>query len=244
MSTNDSAKRLAGKVALVTGAGSGIGNATANLFASQGAQVIGIDVDRHATLNGPRYVELDVRDSAGWDRVVAETISAEGRIDILVNAAGVIRYAPLAEVGLDEWEFVVGVNQTGTFLGMQAVIPAMLQGGGGSIVNISSAWGLIAGKGVGAYHASKGAIHGLTRAAAVEFAPNGIRVNTIAPGWVRTPLAEAQDADLNKVVIAGIPLGRGGEPDDIAYGCLYLASDEACFVTGADLVIDGGAVAS
>lgn len=237
-------QRLENKIALVTGAGGGIGNAVANLFTAHGATVIALDLAFVEPMDeSVECIIHDIRDERSWHEVVADIIARYGRVDILVNSAGVIRYAGITEVTDEEWDLVIGVNETGTWLGMRAVIPAMVSTGGGSIVNISSGWGLAAGANVAAYHASKGAIHGLTRTAALEFASDRVRVNTVAPGWIHSPMSHAQAADINASVIASIPLGAGGQPTDIAYGCLYLASDEAGFVTGADLVIDGGALA-
>ena len=166
-----------------------------------------------------------------------------GRVDALVNAAGVIGYEGIVDLPLDEWKRIIRIDQTGVFLGMRSVIPAMIGNGGGSIVNFSSDWGVVGDIGVTAYNAAKGAVRSLSRNAAVTYARDGIRVNSMIPGWIRTPLTDRQPEDANQRVIGSTPAGHGGDPIDIARGCLFLASDESTFMTGTDFVIDGGFLA-
>ncbi|MGN7778220.1 SDR family NAD(P)-dependent oxidoreductase [Mycolicibacterium sp. 22603] len=234
--------RLAGKIALVTGAAQGIGRCVAEQFAVQGATVYATDLVADRLPSGAHAMTLDVTKPEQWSRVVEEIASQAGTIDVLVNNAGVIAYADIASVTDAEWERVLTVDQTGVMLGMRAVIPGMKRRGG-SIINLSSAWGVVGGSGVAAYQAAKGAVRSMTRNAAITYATHNIRVNSVIPGWVRTPLAEAQDPAINQDVISSTPLGRGAEPVEIAHGCVFLASDEASYVTGSDLVIDGGMLA-
>ena len=237
--------RLADKIAIVTGGAMGIGLATARTFAEEGAQVVIADLTKPELDEVPSisYAELDVTDEVAWNRLVDEVVSDFGRLDILVNNAGVIDYAGIAEVTLEDWERVIGVDQTGVFLGMRTALRPMLEQRSGSIINLSSAWGVVGAEGVAAYQAAKGAVRGLTRNAAVTYAKDGIRVNTVIPGWVTTPLTDRQPAEKNAEVIALTPLGFGAAPQDIAWGCVYLASDEARYVTGSELAIDGGLLA-
>lgn len=238
--------RLKDKVAVVTGGAVGIGLATARLFAEEGATVVVADLEKpELEADGPalEYAELDVTDEDAWQRVVDEVVARHGRVDVLVNNAGVIDYAAIDAVTPEAWERVVGVDQTGVFLGMRAVLGPMRAQGAGSIINLSSAWGVVGSEGVAAYQAAKGGVRGLTRNGAVTYARDGVRVNTVIPGWVTTPLTDAQPAEKNAEVIALTPLGFGAEPRDIAWGCVYLASDESRFVTGSELVIDGGLLA-
>ena len=236
--------RLEGKVALITGAQQGIGRATAEAFEAEGAVVYAADLtDTFEVINGARTIALDVSQEDAWQSAVDAILAEHGKIDVLVNNAGVIAYSGIEDIGVEEWDRVIGVDQTGVWLGMRSVIPSMISAGTGSIINLSSAWGVVGGVGVAAYQAAKGAVRSMTRNAAITYAPQGVRVNSIVPGWIRTPLAEAQDPEINARVIGGTPLGRGAEPIEIAYGCVYLASDEASYVTGTDLVIDGGLLA-
>jgi len=237
--------RLNGKIAIVTGAAMGIGRAVATRFADEGAWVIAGDVAPFGRAGDLRIDQqhLDVADDASWRHLVERVLHVYGRIDILVNAAGVIGYDPITELDLAEWERIVRVDQTGVFLGMREVIPSMIEAGRGSIVNFSSDWGVVGGVGVTAYNAAKGAVRSLSRNAAVTYARHGIRVNAMIPGWIRTPLTDRQPEDANRRVIGSTPAGHGGDPIDIANGCLYLASDESAFVTGTDFVVDGGFLA-
>jgi NAD(P)-dependent dehydrogenase (short-subunit alcohol dehydrogenase family) len=234
--------RLEGKSAIVTGGGRGIGRAIADRFAEEGASVVVLDREEPLVpLLAGQVLRLgDVADPATWDAVVQDVTADHQPIDILVNNAGIIDYALLHEVELKRWDRAVAVNQTAVMLGMRAVIPGMVARGAGTIVNISSIWGSVAVAGAASYHATKAAVRNLSKNAAITYAQQGVRVNSIHPGIISTPLVAAQDAAVSAVVVAKTPLGRMGDPRDIANGALYLASDEAAFVTGAELVIDGG----
>ncbi|MTD53211.1 SDR family NAD(P)-dependent oxidoreductase [Amycolatopsis pithecellobii] len=230
--------RLTGKVAVVTGAAGGIGHAVATLFAQEGATVIATDVRPDGDL-----VPLDVSSEEDWRRVVTEAERAHGRVDVLVNNAGIGVAEGIVESDLASWNRVIAVSQTGAFLGMREVIPVMRRGGGGSIVNVSSIWGVTAVPGLAAYHAAKGAVRTLTKNAAISYAQDGIRVNSVHPGFVDTPMTQANDPAVNAVIIGATPLGRAGRPSEIACACLFLASGESSFVTGAELAVDGGYLA-
>lgn len=239
--------RLKGKVALITGAAQGIGSAIATLFAEEGAVVVATDIKKPAAGNLPTTVEfrqLDVSKSEDWDRVVEAVLAEHGRIDVLVNNAGIVfSYAPIHATKLDDWDTVIGVNQNGTFYGMRSVLPAMLRQKGGSIINISSIWGVVGAEGVAPYQAAKGAVRTMTKNAAITYAKDNIRANSIHPGIIWTPLIEAQDKGITDSLVAGTPLGRLGSGEEIAYGALFLASDESSYVTGVELPIDGGILA-
>jgi NAD(P)-dependent dehydrogenase (short-subunit alcohol dehydrogenase family) len=237
--------RLQGKIALVSGAASGIGLAVATRFADEGAIVYATDIkapsDSYAA--GIRALDLDVADEAAWKRVVDTIVAEQGRLDVLVNNAGIIAYEPIHELGLAEWHKMIAIDQTGVFLGMREAVRIMRPQRSGSIINVSSIWGNAAVAGAHSYHAAKGAVRNMTKNAAMTYAEEGIRVNSVHPGFIHTPLTDAQAPELNEVVIAATPMKRSGRPDEIAAGVLYLASDEASYVTGSELVIDGGYLA-
>lgn len=242
--------RLDGKVALVSGAARGMGECEARLFVREGAKVvlgdvldeIGQPVAADLTRQGEAatYVHLDVTVESQWQQAVATTERLYGKLDILVNNAGIVRMAPLDETSLDAWNEVITINQTGVFLGMKHAIPAMRRAGGGSIINISSVAGLVGLPNIPAYQASKGAVRLLTKNAAVQYAKDKIRVNSIHPGRIETPMTANLTPERRAMVLDLTPLGRDGKPEEVAYGVLYLACDESSFVTGAELVIDGG----
>ena len=238
--------RLADKIALVTGAARGMGRTTAELFAAEGAHVIAADVrdpDPAFETDAIEAVRLDVSSEDEWRRVVAEIVERHGRIDVLVNNAGVIQYEGLEAMTLEIWNRTLAVDQTGVFLGMREVVPVMKRNGGGSIVNISSIWGSAAVPGAHAYHAAKSAVRNMTKNVALEFVGDGIRCNSVHPGYIVTPLTEVQAPEVNQLMIDTTPMRRPGQPIEVAYGTLFLASDEASYVTGIELVIDGGYLA-
>ncbi|WP_291039679.1 glucose 1-dehydrogenase [Herbiconiux sp.] len=237
--------RLTGKVAIVTGAGRGIGRSIAEVFAEEGATVIATGrASSDSTFpEGVEYHRLDVATEEGWSRVVADVIARHGHIDVLVNNAGIIAYETLHELTLDDWNAVVATNQTGTWLGMREVIPHMIAQGGGSIVNTSSIWGTAAVSGAHAYHATKGAVRNMSKSAAITYAKENVRVNSLHPGFIETPLTDAQAPEINEYVVSMTPMGRAGKPREIAHGVVFLASDESSFMTGSELVIDGGYLA-
>ncbi len=252
------AERLAGKVALVTGGASGIGAATARLYAQEGAAVAVADINDNlghgvAKESGDGfYIHLDTTDEAEWEAAVQQTLDRFGRLDILVNAAGVsgripgTKSAPVIEdQDLENWNMVMNVNSTGIFLGMKHVVPAMKAAGGGSIINISSIYGLVGSPHNVAYHASKGSVRLATKSVALQYATDNIRVNSVHPGFVTSPMTQIthNDPELAKPRLDKTPMGRFGLPEDVANGCLFLASDESNWMTGAELVIDGGMTA-
>lgn len=244
--------RLRGKVALITGASGGQGAAEARMFAEEGAAVIIADVldeqgealaaEISATGAIAWYRHLDVTDEDAWATVVAEVESELGRLDILVNNAGVGDRRGVIEQGMRGWERVLDINVWGPIAGMRTVAPVMARGGGGSIVNISSIAGLT-GYDTAAYTASKWALRGVTKVASLEYADDGIRVNSVHPGTIVTPMLDDVPADVLQNYVRVTPMRRAGVPDEIATAVLYLASDEASFITGAELAVDGGFVA-
>jgi len=232
--------RLAGKVAIVTGASSGIGRATADLFAEEGAAVYATDITPRDASGRITYVKHDTSSEDEWVALTRRIDKEHGKLDILVNNAGIVgTYDTITEVKMSDYHRIIAVNQTGFFYGMRYSIPLMQRGGKGSIVNISSIWGLIGAIGVAPYQASKGAVTTLTKNAALTYAP-AIRANSIHPGAIRTQITANQDEAMNQQLIADTPLKRMADPREVAFAALYLASEESGFVTGAELVIDGG----
>jgi NAD(P)-dependent dehydrogenase (short-subunit alcohol dehydrogenase family) len=241
--------RLDGKVALISGGARGQGATEAKLFAQEGAKVVFGDVlddagkrveeDIRQAGGSATYTHLDVTQESDWQQAVATAVSTYGKLDILVNNAGILRRESIEETSKELWDTVLAVNATGVFLGTKYAIPAMRQAGGGSIVNISSVSGMIA-LGAPAYNASKGAVRVFTKVTAIQHAKDNIRCNSIHPGPIDTPMTQTTDTARRDKIMSDVPLGRYGTSEDIAYGVLYLASDEARFMTGAELVIDGG----
>lgn len=245
------AGRLEGKAALITGAARGQGAAEARLFAAQGAALMITDIRDEALgaleeelRNSGASVtamRLDVTREADWEAAVAGAVGAFGRLDILVNNAGILSMAGVEDTTLEEWDRIVAVNQTGVWLGMKYAVPAMRSAGGGSIVNVSSIYGMIGSGAAAAYQSTKGAVRILTKTAAIQYAPEGIRVNSIHPGVIDTGMVDEEvPAEFRPVLVAATPLGRMGTPEEIAYGALFLASEESSFATGSELVLDGG----
>jgi len=245
--------RLTDKVAIVTGAAHGMGEEEARLFAREGAKVVVADIlddlaeavasDIRAEGGEAIAAKIDVTSEPGWVALIAKTVARYGRLDILVNNAGISGSSVGDPDGLDGWERIITVNQTSVFLGTKLAAAQMAKTGGGSIVNISSIMGFVGGaSGHPAYSASKGAVRIYTKSAAVRYGPLGIRVNSVHPGYM-PPMLNATNANERADKIALTPLGRLGKPIEVAYGVLFLASDEASFVTGAELVIDGGYIA-
>jgi cyclopentanol dehydrogenase len=245
--------RLKGKVALISGGARGQGAAEARLFASEGAKVVIGDVRDDLTrqtadainaksANSVRAIHLDVTRAADWRNAVETCVREFGGLDILVNNAGIANMKGLEQTSEEEWDAMVNVNQKGVWLGMKAAVPAMRQRGGGSIINISSIYGLIGSTGSTAYHGTKGAVRLLTKAAAVQYAREKIRVNSIHPGLIHTPMVEdaLPTPDALKPIVDLTPMGRGAQPDEVGWCVLFLASDEASYVTGAELAVDGG----
>jgi NAD(P)-dependent dehydrogenase (short-subunit alcohol dehydrogenase family) len=244
------ADRLKGKVALISGGARGQGAVEGKLFAREGAKVVLGDVleaDGTRTAEEIRaaggnvvFVKLDVTSADDWQRAVDTAVSTYGKLDILVNNAGILQMEGVEDLTSEVWERVTAVNQKGVWLGMKVAVPALRQAGGGSIVNISSISGLIGTGLQTAYQASKGAVRIMTKTAAMEYAKEGIRVNSVHPGPIDTPMTTPLDREVWQMFLNGVPLKRAGTSEDIAYGVLYLASDESSFVTGSELVIDGG----
>ena len=237
--------RLEGKVALISGGARGQGAAEARLFAAEGAKVVfgdildelGAQVEAEIRELGSEanYVHLDVTSEADWAAAVQAAVNRYGKLDILVNNAGIVSWGRLEDSSSEEWDRIMEVNAKGVFLGTRAAIPEMRRIGGGSIINISSISGLVGQDTVqAAYNASKGAVRLLTKTTAIQYASEGIRANSVHPGSVATPMTAARQADpeILRQSESRIPLGRIGQPLDIAYGVLYLASDESSFVTG------------
>ncbi|MFE4230015.1 SDR family NAD(P)-dependent oxidoreductase [Arthrobacter sp. NPDC056886] len=233
--------RLANKIAIVTGGGSGIGAGIVDEFRKQGAVTIAADITFSESTGTERY--LDVTDESAWIRLVEDVTTEHGPLGILVNNAGTTGFQPLDELDRAEWDRIVNVNQLGTYLGIKACIPSMRKGGAGSIINVSSMFGSKAVPALAAYQASKAAVLGITRNAAITYAAEHIRANAILPGWIDTPMTASQDRRLNQRFVESTPMQRGGVPLDIAHAAVYLASDESNFVTGIELPIDGGYLA-
>lgn len=235
--------RLQDKVTIVTGAASGIGEATAARFLAEGAIVYAADLAYTESRDeGARHERpLDVTRLEQWARLVEEIEAAHGRIDVLVNNAGLVgTYEPLTTVELADWHRVIEVNQTSVFYGMRSVLPGMQRHRSGSIVNMSSVWGCVGAPGVAPYQASKGAVTLMTRNAAVSYATDGIRVNSVHPGIITTPMTQAQDPAVSARMVAMTPLGRAGRPEEVAAAVTFLASDEASYITGLQMFVDGG----
>lgn len=246
--------RLAGKVAIISGAASGMGAEEARLFAREGAKVViadrlevdgkKIETEIKAAGGEALFVRCDVTQETDWQNVIQTTVSRFGKLDILVNNAGVSSTMVADPLDTDGWRRIMEINATGVFLGTKHAIPAMQRVRGGAIVNISSIMGFVGGEGGHpAYHASKGAVRIFTKAMAVKYGPDGIRVNSVHPGFMPPMRTSNPNAAEREDQVRLTPLRRIGKPLEVAYGVLFLASDEASFITGTELVIDGGFIA-
>ncbi len=248
--------RVAGKVALVSGGARGLGEAQAKLLAAEGAKVaIGDVLEEEGRkveaeineLGGEAFfMPLDVTKADDWNAIIAETVSRFGKLDVLVNNAGIGGRGGLEDMTEEEWDEVMAVNAKGVFLGTKLAMPELMKTGNGSIVNISSQMGIVGSDTSNpGYQASKAAVHVFTKSIALRYATQGIRVNSVHPGPIDTPMLQAGfiDPERMKRVMSKVPMGRVGQPEEIAYGVLFLSSDESSFITGAGLVIDGGYIA-
>ncbi len=247
--------RLESKVAFISGGARGMGAVEARLFAKEGCRVaIGdlredegqkIEAEINETGGECLYLRLDVTSEESWQAAIAATVARFGKLDILVNNAGIYRTERVEETSVELWDQVMEINSKGVFLGTKQAIPELRKAGGGSVINISSTAGLVGSDMAAAYSASKGAVRLFTKATAIQYAQDGIRANSIHPGIIQTDMTAALLADPNQYQarLGRTPLGRIGKPEDVAYGALFLASDESSFMTGSELVIDGGRTA-
>lgn len=243
--------RLDGKVALISGGARGQGATAARRFVAEGARVaVGdiLDDDGKALVqelgDAASYAHLDVTKEEDWKAAVAGAEGEFGRVDVLLNNAGILAFGKIEDSSLEDYMKIVNVNQVGVFLGMKAAVPAMKRAGGGSIINISSVEGLRGLPRLTAYTASKFAVRGMTKSAAVELGKYNIRVNSVHPGFIDTPMTRAQGlegVDVDKLFSSGVPLRRAGTPEDIVNMVVFLASDESSYCTGAEFIVDGGA---
>jgi 3alpha(or 20beta)-hydroxysteroid dehydrogenase len=243
-------KRLANKVAIITGAARGMGAATARLFAAEGARVVIADVlDPEGTALAAELGDIslfrhhDVSDEGSWQQLVADTVGRFGGVDVLVNNAGVLLMRGLLDTQKQEFERVLAINLVGTFLGIKATAPKIIERGGGAIVNISSVDGMKGSNATAAYSSSKWGVRGLTKVAAMELAHRGVRVNSIHPGGVSTPMTMRPGAEaMVEKFYKTMPLGRIGQPEEVARVTLFLASADSSYICGAEIVVDGGMI--
>lgn len=241
--------RLENKIAIITGGGSGIGLSCARLFCQEGAKVVIFGRRQDRLENAVREigenilaVSGDITRQEDIKKLVETTLNTYGRIDILVNSAGIFTGTPLHEMKDDEWDTALDINMNGVFKLTREVLPPMIRQKSGSIVNISSILGLVAAPGTSAYNVSKGALNQFSRSLAVEYGVSGIRSNAICPGLIATEMTQElmDDEDLMREWRKNYPIGRFGQPEDVAQACLFLASDESSFITGANIPVDGG----
>ena len=242
--------RLDGKVAIITGGASGIGAAHARLFAAEGAKVVVSDVQDELgnevvdAINkdggDALFVHQDVTSESDWANLIDTTIKQYGSLTTLVNNAGVGSFKGVEEEDLEGFNRVVAICQTGVWLGMKAAMPALKKSGNGAIVNISSLYGIIGTPGMLAYHGAKGAVRLMTKSAGLEYAKQGVRINSVHPGIINTPLAGSLSEEYIQIITETTPMGKMGDPIDIATMSLFLVSDEAKFITASEFVVDGG----
>lgn len=248
-------RKLHNKVALVTGGAKGIGKETVKMLADDGCKVVITDIldnsgasvsnEVEAAGGHAQYRHLDVTNEAEWNSVVEEAVRQYGRIDILVNNAGIVNTAGVLDTSDEIWNTVMNVNAKGTYLGMKYVIPHMLAAGGGSIVNVSSMWGIVGASAALAYQASKGAVRTMTKSVATEFGADNIRANSVHPGVIATDMVvKDTPIEMRNALLPKIPLGREGDPKEVAALILFLASNNSSYLTGSELVIDGGFTAA
>jgi len=237
--------RLKGKVALISGGARGQGREMAELFTREGAIVIAGDVLDAANTEGSSviFVKLDVTKEESWRAVINKIVADHGGLDILINNAAIITYESILDTTVEIWDKIIDVDQKGVFLGMREALPHLIKSGKGAIVNVSSIWGLAAVPSAHAYHAAKGAILNMTKNVASAHGAQGVRANSLHPGYILSPMNEHQDPEINAALIAGTLLKRPGNGIETAYATLFLASDEASYVTGTSLVVDGGYLA-
>ncbi|HIE49309.1 MAG TPA: SDR family oxidoreductase [Gammaproteobacteria bacterium] len=243
-------RRLEDKVALITGAASGIGSAHARVFSSEGAKVIIADIQEEKayeilnTINESGgeaiFYHLDVTDKTAWKSCVTEAVETFGQLDILINNAGIFHPGGLEEETEEGWQEIMDINLKGVFLGMKACIHELKKIGNASIVNISSLYGIKGAPGSIAYNVSKAGVHLATKAAALEYARLGVRINSIHPGQIITPIIANLTPEQDSAIKESIPMGRSGQPEEVAYTSLFLCSDEASYITGAQILVDGG----
>ncbi|WP_059019287.1 glucose 1-dehydrogenase [Mycobacterium sp. M26] len=236
--------RVDDKVAIITGGAQGMGAADARMLVAEGARVLIADIldEKGEQLaaelgDAARYVHLDVSDAEQWQTAVETAVSAFGKVNVLVNNAGIVQVSPLKSIDVEKWNRVLAVNLTGAMLGIKAVLEPMKAAGGGSIINVSSIEGMRGASWVHSYVASKWGLRGLTKSAALELASDNIRVNSVHPGFIRTPMTKHFPDDM-----VGAPLGRPGKPEEVATFIVFLASDESSFSTGSEYVVDGGLI--
>ncbi|MEC9309048.1 MAG: glucose 1-dehydrogenase [Chloroflexota bacterium] len=248
--------RLDGKVVLISGAAKGQGATEAIMFAAEGAKIVlgdildeeGLKIESQIRELGGEatYVHLDVTQEADWDKAVHAAVDNYGVLDVLVNNAGILIRKSIEDTTVEDWDRIMNINAKGVFLGTKAAIPALRAAGGGSIINISSTAGLVSSSsGSASYTATKGAVRLFTKSTAIQYAKDGIRCNSVHPGPIETDMIHQSITDPNAMALRmeKLPMGRLGKPEEVANGVLYLASDESSFVTGSELVIDGGSTA-